>query len=291
MKKLYFGMLMAVLAGAFSAAHGQSFLTNGLVSYYPFNGNANDTIGTNNGTPVGATLTSDRFGKANSAYDFGGSSWIETPQYRLLDGASNATISAWVMINSGTSGQLLSSSDSRSGYDPISVYLAPEATVGAWFENCVLGNSVQTVIGNSPGQTHELTNLTAGAWHQVDIVLSTSDPRGTFAIYVDGVTNYFQTGSDDGTTAFTNISYDRDMRFLIGAVEGRPETTPAEFWSGKIDDVRIYNRALSPLEVQQLYSYESALSLTIKTAVEIDWGTISNKVYQVQTSVVGPFEF
>tara|TARA_B100000902_G_C26670287_1_gene602721 strand:- start:79 stop:306 length:228 start_codon:yes stop_codon:yes gene_type:complete len=47
--------------------------TNGLVGYWPFNGNANDeSVNTNNGTVNGATLTTDRFGNANSAYDFDG---------------------------------------------------------------------------------------------------------------------------------------------------------------------------------------------------------------------------
>src|SRR5208283_222709 len=45
--------------------------TNGLVAWYPFNGNANDSSGNGyNGTVVGATFTADRFGKANSAYSF-----------------------------------------------------------------------------------------------------------------------------------------------------------------------------------------------------------------------------
>ena len=51
----------------------QSFLTNGLVVYYPFNGNAKDASGNgNDGTVEGAILTADRFGHANSAYYFNG---------------------------------------------------------------------------------------------------------------------------------------------------------------------------------------------------------------------------
>ena len=47
--------------------------TNGLVGWWPFNGNANDEGGNgNNGTVNGAALTTDRFGNANSAYDFDG---------------------------------------------------------------------------------------------------------------------------------------------------------------------------------------------------------------------------
>ena len=47
--------------------------TNGLIAYWPFNGNANDESGNNiNGTISGATSTTDRFGAANSAYSFNG---------------------------------------------------------------------------------------------------------------------------------------------------------------------------------------------------------------------------
>lgn len=47
--------------------------TNGLVGWWPFNGNSNDESGSgNNGTGYGATLTTDRFGNANSANSFNG---------------------------------------------------------------------------------------------------------------------------------------------------------------------------------------------------------------------------
>ena len=52
--------------------------TNGLVGWWPFNGNANDESGNaNNGTVNGATLTTDRFGDSSSAYDFDGNDLID----------------------------------------------------------------------------------------------------------------------------------------------------------------------------------------------------------------------
>lgn len=54
-------------------SHAQSFLTNGLVAYYPFNGNPSDASGGRiNGIVRGAQLTQDRFGNPNSAYYFNG---------------------------------------------------------------------------------------------------------------------------------------------------------------------------------------------------------------------------
>jgi hypothetical protein len=70
-------LLTAVIALGFSAitmAQVPSYVpTNGMVGWWPFNGNANDESGNgNNGTVNGATLTTDRFGNANQAYSFDG---------------------------------------------------------------------------------------------------------------------------------------------------------------------------------------------------------------------------
>ena len=68
--KLLFGILTlsALLA---LQVRAQSFLTNGLMAYYPFNGNVDDASGNgNNGTNYGATFTQDRFGFANGAIYF-----------------------------------------------------------------------------------------------------------------------------------------------------------------------------------------------------------------------------
>ena len=69
-----------------------------LVAYYPFNGNANDASGNgNNGTVNGATLTTDRFGNANSAYLFNGTNNdIIVPDAPGLRPSGAYTINAWV---------------------------------------------------------------------------------------------------------------------------------------------------------------------------------------------------
>ena len=69
MKKKILSMT-CVLISAISFAQ---IPTDGLVAHYPFNGNANDaSTNSNDGTVNGATLTTDRFGNANSAYSFDG---------------------------------------------------------------------------------------------------------------------------------------------------------------------------------------------------------------------------
>lgn len=93
-----------------------------------------------------------------------------------------------------------------------------------------------------------------------------------------------QIGSDDGVNAFTQISYDRDMRFLIGKLNESP-FSPDSFWSGNIDDVRIYNRALSGSEVQQLYQNESGPSINIVKAVTVSFSNLTiGTNYQLQVT-------
>ena len=72
MKKLILPLLL-LASFCMHAQNVPSYVpTNGLVGWWPFNGNANDESGNgNDGTNNGATLTTDRFGNANSAYDFG----------------------------------------------------------------------------------------------------------------------------------------------------------------------------------------------------------------------------
>jgi hypothetical protein len=74
--------------------------TNGLVGWWPFNGNSNDESGNgNNGTVNGATLTSDRFGNTSSAYSFDGvDDYIEIQ----LNQSLSYTYSAWVNFNNFT---------------------------------------------------------------------------------------------------------------------------------------------------------------------------------------------
>ena len=99
------GVLLLSIASITNAA---------LIHSYKFNGNANDSAGTANGSVSGAVLTNDRFGNANSAYLFNGNSYIDatfsTPQ--------TATFSDWALLGSQSdTGDMLFTMDSSSVVD------------------------------------------------------------------------------------------------------------------------------------------------------------------------------
>ena len=148
------------------AAQGQDSFTNGLMAYYPFNGNANDASGNgNNGTVNGATLTADRLGLSDSAYRFNGTSWIQLPDAILPVAAPELTISAWVLADSGpyTTGAMLVHLSSRRGECGLAIANAASWTCAAhlqssgWFgsEGPMLTNEWAQVVGiYKQGQVH-----------------------------------------------------------------------------------------------------------------------------------------
>jgi hypothetical protein len=84
--------------------------SNGLIGYWPFNGNANDqTPNSNNGTVNGATLSTDRFGNNNSAYNFVSAN----NNYIIINNTvgnfvtSDFTISVWYLSTNQNSSHLL----------------------------------------------------------------------------------------------------------------------------------------------------------------------------------------
>src|SRR4051794_3817806 len=102
--KTLLGILTLTTGLAFQG-QAQTFLTNGLVAYYPFNGNANDASGNGrNGTVHGATLAADRFGNTNAAYSFNGTSaYITTPLTNAMF-SGDFTASVWFNVSDLTHG-------------------------------------------------------------------------------------------------------------------------------------------------------------------------------------------
>jgi len=84
--KAIFGILTITAALAVQV-QAQTFLTNGLVAYYPFNGNANDASGNgHNGTAFNTTFVQDQFAQPNSAFGFDPPLPPPTPPPPLLPG-------------------------------------------------------------------------------------------------------------------------------------------------------------------------------------------------------------
>lgn len=216
--------------------------TAGLIGYYPFNGNANDaSVIANNGTPVnGTALTTDRFGNANSAYNFDGADDYISIPHNVAYNFSDYTISLWFRYNApGTAGtsiwSLISKNNSNSGYnDAFHIWISSGSfTVGGR-----MGTGGSEVYGGNP------PTINNGQWHNATVVFNNNTDQMLY--YVDGV--LISTSPFPGA----NIFNPSEIRLGVWAGYGN-------YFNGKIDDVRIYNVGFTPAQVSILAS-ECALS-------------------------------
>ena len=102
MKKFNYLVLGLLFISQHIVAQVPSYVpTDGLVAYYPFNGNANDETGNgNNGTVDGAKLITDRFENSNSAYEFDGINNSITVSNQFFDnGSGSYAINLWFSCN------------------------------------------------------------------------------------------------------------------------------------------------------------------------------------------------
>jgi len=208
-------------------------LNNGLVAYYPFNGNANDESGKgNNGTVNGATLTADRNGKQNQAYYFDGlNNYVRLPELSL---SGSFSLSLWIRSESIAYGWA--------------------SMITKWNHNnnrsFTLGieNNKNIGLGISDLKNQTNANLHAfnvsynaiGVWKHICAIYNMEN--GTRYIYIDGILQ--------GSKKDESISiYRGTATTYLGTVHLANE----HFFKGKMDDVRIYNRVLSDTEIQELY--------------------------------------
>ena len=219
-----------------------STVSNGLVAYYPFSGNANDASGNgNNGTVVGAVLTKNRFGEVNSAYYFGGSSSIVFPNPPPLASQGSFTYSLWLNASTTPSSPGWWCLDRAAETTPlVSLGIGQNSALLNQF-NFLPRYDDGTTVGSGDGGRIFGGNLTPQKWQLVTMVREFGN---AFKFYVDG--QLVVSAPDNGKPLTPPIVKLGEHAYGIMS------------FIGGMDDFRIYNRALSDSEVQQLYSQESS---------------------------------
>jgi len=212
-------------------------LSTGLVAHYAFNGNADDVSGNgHDGTVWGATLTIDRFGNPNSAYSFDGlNDYVRIPDDPQLDGMNSLTLALWVKIDGSDheaevlnkylhySGSHLDDSYNI-GIDPGSLAVFQYAT----------GDDYVIKISSAA--------IPMSSWHHIAGVYTGTEG----SIYIDGSRVALSRNDSDPGGPLNSIIDD----LLIGCANTGGGL--AKFFEGSVDDIRIYNRALTDSEVYDL---------------------------------------
>ncbi len=206
----------------------------GLQAWYPFNGNANDDSGAgHNGTVNGATLTTDRFGNTNAAYMFGANNYISVSD-DVNFRPTVFTISSWVTFTSTPSNYNLIIAKNVGSGSPESIDINYATSYNAWL--CNVGNA--TTLGPFITSTQ---SITVGTWY--NLIYQFDDVNNIQKIFVNGVL----TSTANVTTP---IAYDTKPWTIGMEYENN---IASFFFSGKIDDIGIWNRLLTPQEITDVY--------------------------------------
>ncbi len=231
----------AIFIGAGSGTSTSIDLQKGLVGWWKMDGNAMDsTPYQHNGTLTGTTQTTDRKGTANKAYDFdGGASTnisVSDTTGSSLDLTTAVTVSVWVNVQTtGTKG--IVSKGGAGGNSPLGPY-------SLW----TIGTTIYWEVGDGAANTSINSTLTAGVWTHWVGTYSNS----TLTLYKDGA-------KVKGPTGVAVSSMVQNNNALLFADSAGTVTN----LDALMDDVRIYNRALSSAEIIALYdSYNPSVQIS-----------------------------
>ena len=212
-------------------------ITDGLIAYYPFNGNANDESGNGrNGKASGVSTAMDRFGKPNSAYYFSGNKPQRITTTPIDRYSQEFSASLWVTVDPGIGGEsyILGSGSNASRWIGLRYQLFAEANTSTGYKRIGAGALENPIpyqfIPNSDTWVHVVTTV----------------GNGYLTLYVNG--------SFVGRTPAGNMSAPPSGNLVIGDFE---DPITGYVWKGRIDDVRFYNRALSDTDAKALYDHES----------------------------------
>lgn len=262
---------LLLLMGIHEQLDAQSFLTNGLVAYYPFNGNTKDLSGNgNNGAASNVVFSIDRFGYSNSACLFNGTnSFILVKNASTLSPTGDFSVSVWIHPDSLQTLPMMVLSKSQAYNDSDSSWFISCEPSGFGYPQCVQFQANPNFGPDSPS----IPFTSVGSWHH--LIFTYSRTSSICASYLDG--SLVDTRSE-------NYSTNNPNRVLtIGCQQALVGYT--WFFNGSIDDIRIYNRKLSAADALSLYQIEQAQTLKLNKAVWLSFSNLRNGTnYQVQVS-------
>jgi len=232
------------------------------MAYYPFNGNTNDASGNNN-NPIfnNATLTPDYYGNANSAYHFNGvDNYIEIPNSASLNFGNTISICAWVKPTGFYTGpcynNMLVSKQVADYVDGNYSLRFADAATGCTSD----ANTNDEVFYGADGGIGNQSAIQLDQWYNV---VFTSDGVTT-KLYVNCKLVSSQ--------PLTESSYSNDYNLFLGHLN---DPTYPYWLNGDLDEVRIYNRALTEDEV---HTY----SVTCRNQPCEDWAKTTSSTSGVQ---------
>jgi hypothetical protein len=236
-----------------------------LDTYYPFDETsgttANDVTGNGHDAIHNDDPQTGDSGVFGTSYEFDGDEdyVVDGNAYNYIEDKEAVTVSAWIKSDvDGTNRGVMFGKDPDSTDTSIGFrYDTSGADTGC--SDCLKAG---LTVGSDETHHESASNEQTTSWQHVVLTWDSSVDSGDLRMYIDGSedTNGQDSGFEDNTGEIDGIS-----KLIIG--QGAKDTGSDDGWDGKIDEVRIYDRALSSSEVQDLYETAKEGSLTT------DWQT------------------
>ena len=207
-------------------------LWDSLLSYYTGDNTPNDSKGTANGTLInGATYAT---GKINNAFSFDGTNdYVNFGNNLDFSGLTNFSFNFWVNPNAASGFQILFCKWDASDK-------------GYLIRKSLDGNYLNFVIGSSGSNYTSISNnsipIASNVYTMVTVVYV---PFPGLKIYINGVSDTLTTNANSFPTSASNTA---------NLTSGAWSTGASYFYGGKIDEVGVWNRAITATEVTELYN-------------------------------------
>jgi hypothetical protein len=235
--------------------------TNGLVGYWPFNGNANDESGNgNNGTVYGPTFASDRFGNVNKAYYFDGlNDSISFGDIHVLDFTNAFSVSVFFK------------------------YTVPPISPNDWYSIVADGsyadyNGWGILINSNQFLMRELDNTNGivvnynfiqNNWYHIGLTCGSDSIK----LYINGI----KIASTFNIQSNLTLNTSNSLRVGSGTMNNVPVNSHPYFFTGVIDDIYLYNRVINQSEITQLYTNTITTFTPEDTTSNVGIGTTTPK--------------
>ena len=265
MKKQIYSILFFACFINFTFAQVPSYLPSaGLQAYYPFDGNANDATGNgNHGINFGATLTTDRTMTSSKAFQFAGNARIQIPDSVLKFNSRIISINAWVNYGNTATTMIVT----RRKWSNAS---SEQFSFDTKAFNVKRNGGCAPAVGWATSNHGVLPSV--GTWAMITVSYD-----GRFMKqYLNGV---LRKTEDLGTNVLMDSCQGADI--IIG---GTWQSFPF-YYTGKIDDISIYDRELSSTEITKIYNQCQTNQITNATNVTVTEG--DSAIFTIQASLPG----
>ena len=280
MKKIFLTLILVLFVIPFGMSQDlpSNIPANGLVAYYPFNGNANDESGnSNNGNVLGASLSGDRFGNENSAYSFDGIDDFIVTQNSIASAKQAYTFSFWAKTENGTKNMSAISQNCDDDCDK-----AYSLVINKFLNSAIeceyghMESSPQSFGYAQPAHYGIVNTITSdNVWKNYVLIVGADDNflYNNFKFYVNGI-------QIDTNCNHNWDSWEYDFPNYPMVIGKGNNSIIEGFFNGQLDDVAVWNRALSFNEIKDLYDLPPGILLN---------GTISAENNQIK-NVANPTE-